>query len=59
MLLERDVLATLAEVVSELALVRRLTSVWIATGVVPVAHIVAELDDPEMTARPMSYEVER
>lgn len=34
--------------VSEAAILRRLTKIWLTTGAVPVAHMVAEPDEAEI-----------
>ena len=39
----------LSAVVSDAFLIRRLTRVWLTTGIVPVAHMVADVEDPEIT----------
>ena len=43
----RQFLFAVGSIASEVAMRQRLAQIWLATGAVPVAHIVAEPDDSD------------
>ena len=46
----RQIVVAFGTRASEAAIRRRLTHVWLTTGAVPVAHMVAESDDVDVPA---------
>jgi len=46
----RQTVLAFASRIGEASMLRRLTQAWLATGAVPVVHIVADLDDADLPA---------